>query len=97
MAKYTKKPVTIDAIHNTGDGFDETPDWLDEAVKNGTVIECMLPRNKGTYVIKTLEGMMMCEPGAYLIRGVKGELYPCRGDIFEETYENVRSDNELRL
>lgn len=39
--------------------------------------------------IQTLEGAMHCEPGCYIIRGVQGELYPCRADIFEATYESV--------
>ncbi len=97
MASYVKKPIVVEAIKNTGDSFDEETEWLEEAIKSGVLIKCELPFNKGTYIVKTLEGMMLCEPGAYLIRGVKGELYPCRGDIFEETYEEVIYDEHDRL
>ena len=41
-------------------------------------------------IIPTLEGTMAAEIGSYIIRGIKGEYYPCRGDIFEDTYEEVK-------
>lgn len=41
-------------------------------------------------LVHTLEGVMMCEPGDYVIRGVKGELYPCARDIFEQTYDEIK-------
>ena len=90
MAKYVKKPVAIEAILNTGDGFYEDPEWVKDAIASGGVLECLVSHNKGSYIIKTLEGMVLCDPVSYLIRGVRGELYPCRGDIFRETYEKVR-------
>lgn len=43
-----------------------------------------------TLVIPTLEGAMAADIGSYIIKGVKGEYYPCRGDIFEDTYEEVK-------
>lgn len=87
MAKYRKKPVVIEALRFT-------PETLDECVafcggnyeyRNsasgapfGEVIE-----------IKTLEGIMLAVPGDFIIKGVKGEFYPCKPDIFEATYEPV--------
>lgn len=79
--KYRKRPVVIDAFQL---GLRESPDWFDEAFKQGIVI----PRFTGV-VIKTLEGEMTASIGDWIIRGVVGELYPCRADIFEATYEAV--------
>lgn len=101
--KFRKKPVVIEAVEVTAadynpryidspwDGcpFSEIPpEWLCKAVDDGTVT----PHNRGgsdyaQWDIKTLEGTMTAQPGDYIIRGIKGELYPCRGDIFEATYE----------
>jgi hypothetical protein len=89
MAKYRKKPVVIDAFQWTG-GIDQTEDpvWIVEAIEDGKVT---LDNVNGTTVllIETLEGQMRTLPGDYIIRGVKGEIYPCKPDIFEATYEAV--------
>lgn len=82
MAKYRKKPVVIDAIIWDGDattannflGEHYTVDWEYE---QGT----------GNIIIPTLEGNMIGQKGDYIIKGVKGEFYPCKPDIFEATYE----------
>jgi hypothetical protein len=55
--------------------------------KRPVVIEAVQMRHK--FAVETLEGTMRGEPGDYLIKGVKGELYPCKPDIFEATYEPV--------
>lgn len=79
MTKYRKKPVVIEAWLNSDDtGW---PDWLDEA-------ECGREPG-GVILIKTLEGIMKANPGDYIIRGVKGECYLCKPDIFLATYEKV--------
>lgn len=87
--KYRKKPIVIDAFKWTG-GYDqpEDPIWIVEAIKEGTVKVINYPDGK-VMEIHTLEGVMRTEPGDYVIRGVKGEIYPCKPDIFEETYEMV--------
>ena len=77
--KYRKKPVTIEAIQWTGKNLSEIDNFM-----GGTV------GNKGTIlVINTLEGDMEASIGDYIIKGVKGEFYPCKPDIFTETYEEV--------
>ena len=83
--KYRKKPVTIEAFIWTG-GPDQTedPDWIVEAIRKGIV----QVHRDGLY-IKTLEGIMKANIGDYIIQGVKGEIYPCKPDIFEMTYESV--------
>ena len=90
MSKFRKKPVVIEAFIWTG-GPDQTedPEWIVEAIKDGTVRF----ENSGTPYVKllidTLEGTHKANQGDYIIKGVKGELYPCKPDIFEKTYEKV--------
>lgn len=77
--KYRKKPVVIDA-------WSEKPDWLIEARGHGEA-----EFGYREIFIKTLEGTMKaCCGEDYIIRGVHGEIYPCKKDIFEETYEPVK-------
>ena len=82
MKKYRKKPIVIDAIKYDGDNFNEI-------VYNFPEITCGLWKGKALD-IKTLEGIMKAQPGDYIIKGVKGEFYPCKPDIFEMTYEEVK-------
>ncbi|TXH56942.1 MAG: hypothetical protein E6Q97_05460 [Desulfurellales bacterium] len=82
MAKYRKKPVVIDAVqHRMG----EQPYDLAQDVIAGTIRY----QEDGTALIQTLEGVMCASPGDWIIRGVKGELYPCKPGIFAATYEPV--------
>lgn len=78
MAKYRKKPVVVEAWRN--DDEMPRPEWVDEAVGGRT-------RPGGVLYVSTLEGLMRADLGDWLIRGVKGEVYPCKPDIFEATYE----------
>ena len=79
IKKYRKKPVIIEAIRWTGKNLSEIDNFM-----GGTV------ENKGTtLVIHTLEGDMTASVGDYIIKGVHGEFYPCKPDIFEQTYEVV--------
>jgi len=83
VAKYRKKPVVIDAIL-----FDGNLTSLG-GLHYGEDIEVSQELTSDTVQIKTLEGIMTANPGDYIIKGVKGELYPCKPDIFEATYEAV--------
>jgi len=85
MAKYRKKPVVIEA-HRIGD--DGWPDAIWEGVMQNTIILHM-DQNPPHVVIKTLEGDHRGDFGDWIIRGVKGEFYPCKDDIFRVTYEAV--------
>ena len=80
--KFRKKPVVIEAWQNT-DNPRSIPLWLDDAWRNANVRFV----GGGAIDIHTLEGVMRAELGDWIIRGVKGELYPCKPDIFEATYE----------
>ena len=87
MAYYRKKPVVIEAIQYLPRyGFEETPDWLKKAYEDSIVTD---HPHDDYYEVVTLEGLMKGYIYSYLVRGVEGELYPCRGDIFKETYEKV--------
>jgi hypothetical protein len=86
--RYRKKPVEVeavrvnDAIEAAKHAWSELPTWFADAYENGDVIF-----TDDRVEITTLEGRMTAGPMDYIIRGVKGELYPCKPDIFEATYE----------
>lgn len=90
MPKFRKKPVVIEAFQITpetrGDNKD-WPNWLNEAWnKDFSEVGAFYPLST-TLLIHTLEGSLVVSMGDWIIRGVKGELYPCKPDIFEATYE----------
>lgn len=94
MPKWVKRPVVIDAVRYTGlndngaaefDTFNEPwPRWLHAAVQKRT-----LYIHRGVLLIHTLEGEMVASRFDYIIRGVKGELYPCKPDIFEHNHDRA--------
>ena len=89
--KYRKKPVVIEAFQWFGDiRQTEDPEWFIREIKNGNAW-CDTDSDSGTFTmkIKTLEGIMRANQGDYIIKGVKDEIYPCKPEIFEETYEEV--------
>lgn len=87
MAKYRKKPVVIEAIQYTGTNQIQILEWVE---KNKVMREVRIPMdNYCPMNIVTLEGIMLANPLDYLIIGIKGEVYPCKPDIFEATYEKV--------
>ena len=79
VRKYKKKPMVIEAIRFT------TVDALKKAFPDIFVYK----KYKKKVVIQTLEGEMVISFGDYIIKGIKGEYYPCKPDIFEETYDRV--------
>ena len=88
--KYRKKPVVINAFKWTGDMFqNEDPEWMIEAIQEGKVYFSNIGKEDFVMKIETLEGTHSANRGDYIIQGVKGELYPCKPDIFEMTYEEV--------
>lgn len=76
---YRKKPVVIQALQWTGENWDEISTFAE-----GKVIPM-----RGEMHIHTLEGVMKASEGDYIVRGVCGEYYPCKPNIFEQTYEKV--------
>lgn len=93
VKQFTKKPVTISAIQWTGDNLPDVieftgkhPRWGDWFVDMGEYIAHV--RSDGNrFKIFTLEGVMDALPGDWIIRGVQGEHYPCKPDIFAATYD----------
>lgn len=92
--KYRKRPIVVEAFQWDAKG-DTWPEWLAAAGRKrpSTVgsFNCM----NGTATIHTLEGQMDVAPGDYIIQGVQGELYPCKPDVFEATYEVVVEGMDL--
>ncbi len=94
--KYKKKPVVIDAVQWTGENHREMFDFLTENAFDKESMQVSgehfyIDHNKveGGLIIKTLEGEHLASIGDFIIRGVKGEYYPCKPDVFEQTYEKV--------
>lgn len=88
--KYRKKPVVVEAMRYTGSkvSFDALWDWMGghdgpNEGYSGTEDD---PRE---FTITTLEGRVTASPGDWVIKGIKGEFYPCKPDIFAATYEPV--------
>ncbi|MBT2599094.1 MULTISPECIES: hypothetical protein [unclassified Oceanobacillus] len=91
MSKYRKKPVVIDAFKFY---VDPIPDWFMDQVNVNKIIlrNCNYSIHSiedAHCEIETLEGTMIGQGGDYIIKGVQGEIYPCKPDIFESTYEKV--------
>lgn len=89
MAKYRKKPVVIGAVQYEGKGNfadHNVPDWIWDALENKKI---KLTNGTDPLTIATMEGDMIASPGDWIIRGVAGELYPCKPDIFAATYDEV--------
>ena len=96
IKKYVKKPVEVEAIQLKEDNIIEVFDFLDGAnykeTKSAEELQyfskAML--EQGYIEIETLEGMMKVSFGDYIIKGIKGEFYHCKPDIFIATYEEVK-------
>lgn len=93
MPKFRKKPVVVEAIQWTGSNLEEIRNFV-----GGDLIEDWmeffdikreLKKMLVSIAIDTLEGTMIVDYGDYIIKGVKGEFYPCKSDIFLATYEEV--------
>ena len=90
IQQYKKKPVVIEAVEYTGKNGFEIETWSQRAVIESPVLEPNEFNTTGEYLqIQTLEGVMTADVGDYIIKGVKGEFYPCKPDIFKLTYELI--------
>ena len=97
MAKYRKKPVEVEAVQFNGSSTDIS------RIKLWMKGEAPIPdpkrvstRDVKTFFIETLEGDMKVSQYDWVIKGVQGEFYPCKPDIFEETYETVDEEEEVK-
>lgn len=88
-------PVEITESNMHAITWEPLPDWLPQPLRTteeaGTLaaVPGAITRDGDCLVIATLEGVMRANPGDWVIRGVKGEIYPCKPDIFAATYEAV--------
>jgi len=89
VAQFLKKPVVISAIQYDGENWGEVRKFASIIEKSG--MGGFVSRDGVRFLrIHTLEGIMEAAPGDWIIRGVKGEFYPCKPDIFEESYEPIK-------
>lgn len=97
MPKFRKKPVVIEAFQMTQAARADNADWPSwmhqawqkEQGQSGALLNQITGSSDGPLCIQTLEGVMSVDWGDFIIQGVKGELYPCKPDIFAATYEPV--------
>ncbi len=93
MPKFRKKPVVVEAIQWTGSNLEEIRNFVGSDLIEEYVelfdIKRTLKEVLVDIAIDTLEGTMRVDYGDYIIKGVKGEFYPCKSDIFLATYEEV--------
>lgn len=95
MTRYRKRPIEIEAVQFTGDNEYEIAKFMGISLAGlqmsvDTVLRTDGDYRENTHIhIHTLEGTMIVNCGDYIIKGVKGEFYPCKPDIFNETYEGV--------
>ena len=96
--KFRKKPVEIEAMRLMGSHHDaDVYRWVEDNSQgsfdplSGEVPAsgCSIDPETGFFLIATLEGVMQAKPGDWIIRGVQGEFYPCKPDIFAATYELI--------
>lgn len=93
--RYRKKPVIVEAVKVDSNFFKnyipDRPDWFQKGVLEGTIK--IRPKPDGYLVtIKTLEGVMEVSYGDYVIWGTQGELYPCKPECFNDSYEKVSNN-----
>lgn len=84
MKTYRKRPLTIQA-----EKFTPGDDFKPGETRNGVHHSGCSDNGTPFFVVKTLEGHMQIKPGDWLIKGIRGEFYPCKPEIFEVTYEAV--------
>lgn len=93
---YVKKKIPVQAVQIPENDFvKEGTNWLRDKAPQWLVDNCALGivrYSEEGMIVSTLEGDMLCPWGSYIVCGVKGELYPCRRDVFEETYEPVKNN-----
>ena len=92
MGFYKKKPVVIEAIQWTGNNLDEIQKFAGDCIryeKIDIVVNDGVASVNVLY-IETLEGIMTASCNDYIIKGVDGEYYPCKPDIFNKTYDEVK-------
>ena len=86
IQKFRKKPIVIEAVQHEGNNLEEIEEFFGEHQELNI-------DNTGRILINTLEGEMAANLKDWIIKGINGEFYPCKPDIFEKTYESVKDSN----
>jgi hypothetical protein len=81
--RFRKKPVVVDAVQWRGDNYEEIVAFVGAKIRSNPL--------RRQVVIQTLEGDHVASAGDWIIRGISGEFYPCKPEIFRETYDPVLS------
>ena len=89
MAKFRKKPVVIEAVQLRWDTWNEMCDHAGVGKLEDRKPEGQMDGEHIGLAIPTSEGLMLAQQDDWIIRGVEGELYPCKPSIFEQTYEAI--------
>jgi hypothetical protein len=89
LARYRKKPIVVEAVQFKDDAA--SLNKLSEFMNDDLVVDYKDPQNP-VVKIKTLEGVLTAQVGDYIIKGINGEFYPCKPDIFEKTYEPIDAE-----
>jgi hypothetical protein len=97
--RFIKKPLEIEAFRF---GFDDEPEWFNKNKhityhpqiinKDLNTLKTKITKISGFCMIQTLEGAMRADIGDYVIKGIHGELYPCKADIFEASYDEIKNE-----
>lgn len=100
IKKYKTKPVEIEAIEYDGNNIEQIKKFLgNNFIKKTKTIEMHIPCEESifpvpvpyiAYYIRTLEGDMKISKGDYIIKGIEGEFYPCKPDVFKQKYELIK-------
>lgn len=86
IKRYKTKPCEIEAIEWTGDNFEE----IAEFTNHTAAMMLMYSSRRYELIIKTLEDYMIASVGDFIIKGLKGEFYPCKPDVFHKKYEEIK-------
>lgn len=94
VKKYVKKPVVIEAIQWNGNtNLKEITEFVGQELKAEEFATAAYEAGAGkpyySLIIETLEGKMKADPNDWIIKGIKGEFYPCKPDIFEKSYDQL--------
>lgn len=88
IKKFRKRPIIVEAVqyHRTEESFEEISKFTNNQVIRG---------RDNSIIIPTLEGEIEARPNDWIIKGIKGEFYPCRLDIFVATYEKITEEGDI--
>lgn len=89
MEKYRTKPCEIEAIKFTRDNWKEIQNFTNGKARNITIERC--PNGRCYCYVDTLEGVMHATEGDFIIKGLRGEFYPCKTDVFHKKYELINN------